>query len=92
VCSYAVRTLEPTGLVLIDRGTRPAVGTLFALWGERLSGRALAGFDGPVSAFVDGRRWRGAPSAIPLHRHENVVLELGGFVPPHPSYLFPPGR
>jgi hypothetical protein len=92
VCSYAVRTLEPTGVVLIDRGTRPTVGTLFALWGQRLSDHALAGFDGRVSAFVDGHRWRRPPSAIPLNPHENIVLEIEGFVPPHPSYLFPPGR
>jgi hypothetical protein len=75
--------------VLVDAGTRATVRDLFVLWGQRLSDRALAVFDGQVAAFVDGRRWRGAVGAILLRRHQNIVLEVGGFVPPHPRYLFP---
>lgn len=90
-CSYPVRTLEPTGLVLVDLGTRARVADLFRLWGQRLSARALARFHGEVQAFVDGRPWRGSPGVIPLARHSNIVLEVGGSVPPHPAYLFPPG-
>jgi hypothetical protein len=90
-CSYPIRTLEPTGVILIDRRTTATLGTLFAIWGRRLSSRSLAGFTGPVSAFVDGRRWRSAVTAIPLRRHQNIVIEVGGYVPPHRAYRFPPG-
>jgi hypothetical protein len=44
-----------------------------------------------VLAFVGGKRWRGDVRAIPLTRHAQVVLELGGYVPPHPRYLFADG-
>jgi hypothetical protein len=92
-CSYPLRTLEPTGVVRIDRGLRPSptLGTLFTLWGQRLSTTRLAGFSGGVLAFVDGRRWRISPRAIPLARHAQIVLEVDGALPPHPSYEFPPG-
>jgi hypothetical protein len=78
-------------VVLVDRGDATSVGALFALWGQAISSRRLAGFAGPVSGFVDGRRWRGPVGAIPLRRHSNVVLEVDGYVPPHPAYRFPPG-
>jgi hypothetical protein len=41
--------------------------------------------------FVDGRRCPGAPQAVPLTRHAEIVLEVGPHVPPHPAYHFPPG-
>lgn len=93
-CAYPLRTVDPTGVIEVDRGdgrSTPTVGQLFTVWGQPLSRTRLAGFAGPVHAFVDGRRWAGDPRAIPLARHTQVVLELGPFVPPHPSYLFPPG-
>jgi hypothetical protein len=90
-CTYAIRTLEPTGVVLIDAGRAPLLRTLFQVWGQRLSGRSLAGFRGPVTVFVDGRRWDASVGSVPLRRHAEIVLEVGGHVPPHPSYTFAPG-
>jgi hypothetical protein len=97
-CSYPLRTTDPTGIIEID-GERlaspPTVGQLFVLWGEPLSPSRLGAFRagrGPgVVAFVNGRRRRGNPAAIPLHRHVQIVLEVGPLVAPHPTYLFPPG-
>ncbi|HSO98754.1 MAG TPA: hypothetical protein VLP43_07365 [Solirubrobacteraceae bacterium] len=66
------------------------LGGLFALWGQPLGPRRLAGFDGPVAAYVGARRWQGDPAGIPLDPHAQIVLESGGYVPPHPRYLFPP--
>jgi hypothetical protein len=88
-CSYPLRTTDPTGVVEVVPSARATVGDLFALWGQPLGTRRLAGFRGAVSAWVDGRRWRGDPRAIPLRRHAQVVLEVGGYVPPHARYLFP---
>jgi hypothetical protein len=92
-CEYPVRTLEPTGVVRIDRGLPrvPALGALLALWGQPLARGALAGFRGRVLAFLDGRRWRGSPGSIPLRRHAQIVLEIDGALLPHPHYEFPPG-
>jgi hypothetical protein len=90
-CSYAARTRTPAGIVEIRAGSRLTLGDLFRIWGQPLGRGRLAGFrnNGPLLAFVGGRRWRGDPAAIPLTRHAQIVLELGGYVPPHPSFLFP---
>jgi hypothetical protein len=92
-CSYALRTREPTGVIEVRRGTRATLGDLFRLWGQRLGPAQLAGFRtrAPLLAFVGGRRWRGDPRSIPLSRHAQVVPELGGYVAPHPRYLFAGG-
>jgi hypothetical protein len=89
-CSYPLRTREPTGVVEVLGGGR-TLGDLFAVWGQPLSKRRMAGFRGPVSAFVGGRRWRRDPRKIPLERHAQIVLQVGGYVPPHATYGFPPG-
>jgi hypothetical protein len=91
-CSYPLRTLEPTGVVRVDRGLpAPALGALFAIWGQRLSATRLAGFSGRLAAFVGGHRWRGSPRSIRLRPDAEIVLEIGGQLPPHPVYRFPPG-
>lgn len=91
-CAYPVRTYEPTGvLVVSEAGRTVTLGTLFDIWGQPLSHSRLAGFRGPVSAYVGGHRWRGSIRAIPLSRHAEIVLESGGYVRPHPAYAFPPG-
>lgn len=68
---------------------------LFRSWGQPLSRTRLASFRAPkgahVAVFVNGRSWHGAPGAVPLTRHAEIVLEVGPHVPPHASYTFPPG-
>jgi hypothetical protein len=90
-CSYPVRTREPTGVLEVEPRTPVSLGQLFAVWGQPLSRRRMAGFRGRVRAYVGGRRRRGDPRAIPVRRHAQIVLEVGGHVPPHASYRFPPG-
>ena len=93
-CVYPLRTYEPTGVVVVDGragSPAPTLGALFAIWGQPLSRGRLAGFRGPVSAYLGGVRWSGPPGAIRLTRHAEIVLEVGKAVPPHRTYLFPPG-
>ncbi|HZO62933.1 MAG TPA: hypothetical protein VFB35_08120 [Gaiellaceae bacterium] len=92
-CSYPLRTVDPTGVVEVGPGTRATLGDLFRLWGQPLGRARIAGFRSaaPILAFVDGRRRRGDPRTIPFTRHAQIVLELGGYVPPHPRYLFSNG-
>jgi hypothetical protein len=87
-CSYPARTREPTGVVEVAGRSRLTLGDLFALWGQPLSPTRLAGFRGQVSAFVAGRRRPGDPRTIPLTRHAQIVLEVGGYVVPHTRFLF----
>ncbi len=95
----AVRSARPVGRFICTR-TSPLrfrlhvelfARRLVRIWGQPLSPHRLAGFrsDRPLLAFVNGRRFRGDPRSIPLRRHAEVVLEIGGYVAPHRSYLFP---
>jgi hypothetical protein len=92
-CSYAARTLLPTGVVEIRAGSGLRLGDLFAIWGQPLGTHRLVGFRSqrPVLAFVGGKRWLGDARRIPLERHAQIVLEIAGYVPPHARFLFPKG-
>jgi len=88
-CRAAARTLDPTGVVHFDReGLR--LGDLFAVWGQPLDHARLLSFQGEVSAFVGGRPVTGDPADIALRDGTQIVLESGGYIPPHPSFRFPP--
>ena len=89
-CTYPLRTDAPTGVVHVARRGL-TLGDLFRVWGRRLTPSALLSFRDRVSVFVGGRRWHGEPGAVPLTKHAEIVLEVGGYVAPHPSYLFPKG-
>ena len=91
-CGYPVRTTRPTGVVEFVPAAKPTLGDLFDVWGQPLSARGFAGFRGAVSAWVGGRRWRGDVRAIPLRRHAEIVVEVGGYIPPHTFFLFPPEK
>jgi hypothetical protein len=88
-CSYPVRTTQPTGVVEFVPRVQPTIGDLFTVWGQPLSPHRIAGFRGTVAAWVGGRRWNGDVRAIPLRRHSEIVLEVGGYIPPHAFFLFP---
>jgi hypothetical protein len=89
-CSYPLRTREPTGVIEVA-APGLTLGRLFAVWGQPLTSTRMAGFRGNVRAYLAGRRWHGSPRAIPLRRHAQIVLEIGGYVRPHTTYGFPPG-
>jgi len=94
-CSYPVRTRQPTGVLEVENVGRLTLGDLFAVWGRPLSRSRLAGYHARrgerIRAWVGGCPWTGSLRAIPLGRHAQIVLEGGGYVPPHASYLFPRG-
>jgi hypothetical protein len=90
-CRAATRTLDPAGVIDFDRSDL-TLGDFFAVWGEPLTRTRMAGFRGRVSAFVSGRRVTGDPAAIPLRDGAQIVLQVGGYVPPHRTFLFPPRR
>lgn len=88
-CRYPLRTTTPTGV--IEVAAPATLGDLFRVWGQRLGPSRLLSFRSHVQVFVAGTRRRGDPRALALHSHEQIVLEIGGYLPPHPSYLFPKG-
>jgi hypothetical protein len=90
-CVYPARTSTPTGVVEIERGAKLRLGDLFRIWGRRLGAHALLSFrsPSPVRAYAAGRRVAGRPADLRLTPGAQIVLELGGYVPPHPTFLFP---
>ncbi len=88
-CRAAVRTVDPTGVVWFDR-TGALLRDVFAVWGQPVSPARLAGFHGAVSIFVNGARRDVDPRRLVLHDGDEIVLEVGGYVPPHASFRFPP--
>jgi hypothetical protein len=90
-CSYPLRTKAPTGVVEVLARGRFTVGDLFRVWGRRLDATRLLSFHGQVSLFVGGKRRSGDPGRLVLTKHAQIVIEIGGYVAPHPSYLFPRG-
>ena len=87
-CRARLWTLDPTGIVGFER---PAtLGELFAVWGRQLSATRLLTFRGRVRLYVDGVRRRVDPRTLVLRDGAEIVLEVGGFVPPHRFYVFPP--
>jgi hypothetical protein len=89
-CSYPLRTREPTGVIEVATAGL-TLGDLFTLWGQSLSRTRAGAFRGSVNVYVDGRRWTEDPRAVPLARHAQITIAVGGGVPIHRRYEFPPG-
>ncbi len=87
-CRARVWTLDPSGIV--DYEGRTTLGRLFRVWGQPLGPERLASFRGSVSVYVDGVRRGGDPRSLRFRPRAEVVLEVGGYVRPHRSFLFPP--
>jgi hypothetical protein len=92
-CTDAVRTRTPMGIVEVSRGKPRTVADLFRVWGRPLGSHRLLSFRSrsPVRGYVNGRRAAGPVGAIPLTEGAQIVLQIGGYVPPHRYFLFPRG-
>ena len=90
-CSYAARTREPTGVIERSQEHPLTLGAFFRVWGQPLGPRQVAGFRGLVRLYVNGRRLGVDPRLVPLRRHDQIVLQVGPYVPPHVSYRFRKG-
>jgi hypothetical protein len=94
-CTYPLRTREPTGVIEVaaepGHVPTPTLGELFELWGQPLTRTRAGAFRGRVDVWVGGRPWPADPRSVPLKRHAQIVVAIGGGVPVHDRYLFPPG-
>jgi hypothetical protein len=91
-CRYPLSTATPTGVVAVAQPGHWTLGDLFAVWGRKLGVSRLLSFRGRVSVFVAGSRRFVDPRLVVLTRHAQIVVEVGGYVAPHPSYLFAKGQ
>ena len=85
LCTYWIATTAANGIIDI-RSPVPrtyTLGDLFAIWGQPLDSRSVAGVRGRVTATVNGRPWPGNPRTIPLREHDAIQLAVGRPVPPY---------
>src|SRR6476620_1768616 len=91
---YWVHTHDATGIMHIESpdARTYTLGNFFDVWGQPLSTHNVAGLQGPVTSFVDGKRYEGDPRAIVLAAHMQITLEVGEpVVVAPPIYVFPNG-
>jgi hypothetical protein len=86
-CRAHVWTLDATGVFRFTR--RTTLGEIFAVWGRRLTPSRLLGFRGVLRVYRNGVRLRIDPRTLELRDRDQVVLQVGPFIPPHASYRFP---
>jgi hypothetical protein len=87
-CRARLWTTDPSGVVSFERAA--TLGDLFAVWGQTLAPARLLGFRGPVRVYVNGVRRRLDPRDLRLRGGDELVLEVGAYIPPHRSFRFPP--
>ena len=91
-CFYWLHTHDRSGIIHIEAPDENVhtLGEFFDIWGMPLRrdqvARIPAGNDA-LAIFVDGTRYTGDPTQIPLTRHTQVVIEVGKEVPP-PDFAF----
>lgn len=96
-CLYWIHTHDASGIIHVEApevdpplgGSHYTLGMLFDIWGEPLSSTGIAGFNGPVTAYVNGESYTGDLRDIPLMSHQQIVLEVGTPIVPPPNYKFP---
>jgi hypothetical protein len=87
-CRGAVWTTDPSGVVYFE-GAR-TLGSVFAAWGRRLRPERLLSFRGRVRLYRNGVALGGDPRRMRLRDGDQLVLQVGPYIPPHRSYRFPP--
>ena len=87
-CMYWLHTRAADGLVEVQApvSRQFTLGDLFSVWNQPLTRTQVAQSHGPVTAFVNGRRWRGDLATIPLSEHVAIQLAVGTPAPAAEAY------
>ena len=91
-CFYWLHSHTNDGVIHIESPIRRTytLGNYFDVWNQPLSATQVASAHGPVTAYLDGRRFTGDPRTIPLGLHAVIQLDVGTNVAPR-AYTFPAG-
>lgn len=83
-CYYWLHVHAGDGVIHVESPTQNVytLGNFFDIWRQPLGAAQVAGAKGPVTAFVNGRRWTKDPRAIPLLPHAAIQLDVGQPVVP----------
>jgi len=78
-CFSWLHTHAADGIIHIESPTERAytLGNFFDVWGRELGPNVVASALGHVTAFVNGRPYKGDPRSIPLFRHAEIQLDVG---------------
>lgn len=90
---YWLHTHDATGIIHVESpdSRTYTLGQFFDIWGQPLDAANVAGLEGPVHAFVDGKPFTGAVRGIVLAAHTQITLEVGSPRVAPPIYVFPSG-
>jgi hypothetical protein len=87
-CRARVWTTDPTGVVRFTGSA--TLGDVFDVWGRTLQSEQLLSFHGRVRLYRNGARALRDVRGERLRDGDELVLEVGPYVPPHRSFRFPP--
>ena len=92
-CFYWLHTHAADGIIHIESPVQRTftLGNFFDVWGEKLGPSELGPVRGPVTAFYNGKVFRGNPRAVPLTRHAEIQLEIGRPLIAPETIAFPAG-
>ena len=90
-CFSYLHTHAADGIIHIESPIQRvySLGDLFDVWKQPLTRNRVGSAAGPVTAFVNGRRYSGDPRAIPLLAHAQIQLDVGRPIAAPQSITFP---
>jgi len=93
-CLYWVHTHDSSGIIHIEAPELATytLGNFFHIWGGGLSRQVVGTLSGPVTAFVNGMKYDGNLSDIPITAHQQITLEVGTPIVQPRNYTFPPNE
>ncbi len=93
-CFYWLHTHAADGIIHIESPLAHrafTLGDFFDIWGVRLGPQQVGPATGPVTAFYNGKVYRGDPRSIPLGNHTQIQLDVGTPLVAPESVTFPSG-
>jgi len=78
-CFYWLHTHAADGIIHVESPVERTytLGNFFDVWGQKLGRAEVGPAAGSVTAFYDGRVFRGNPREIPLSKHAQIQLDVG---------------
>ena len=96
-CLYWIHTHDASGIIHVEApdlhppgGGPYTLGMLFDIWGQPLGADSIAGFKGPVTAYVNGAKYDADLRAIPLSPTKRSPSKSGPPSSPPPCIPGPP--
>ncbi|WP_165845488.1 hypothetical protein [Streptacidiphilus pinicola] len=89
---YFLHTHDESGIIHVESPTEQQynLGNLFDLWGQALTSSNIAGHQGQLTVFVDGKPYTGDPRAIQFKNLEKIQIDVGQVVP-YKDWTWPSG-